>query len=211
MGKFHFTLLAAIFFFSHAWANGNEGLNDFVVYSKKDLITIQWKAKKNESTKSFNYCIQRSHDGVKFETIICVFDQGDMPNIEEFIETDFNPLPGWSYYRLVKLDEDKIVEQTAVATVFFGLDRVSKGQVIAPSFAHMQSSEKVDLEDFNNSHFVFVLRNLHGQEDYIKSDLHVSNSDQLSIATGEEVPIGIYRIASCSNEALLGLEMSVEH
>jgi len=183
--------------------------HDFVVYSKENLVTIQWRSSKSEPNLATNYCIQRSSDGKTFETLLCVYDQGLEPDIEEFIETDFNPLPGWSYYRIVTYDGSEVVAQSAMATIFYGLDRIKKGMIITSALEHKDSIDEIDLSLLVDRQLIFVLRNGNGEEFFIKSNFN-TNADQLFLGKSEEIPNGIYRIVSCSNDALNGLEISVD-
>lgn len=178
-------------------------LADFTVYSKTDHIKITWVTHGRSKTSSF--VIQRSRNGKKFEVLSSLADPGDQPETMEFFEIDNSPLPGWSYYRLVELDQKGDSAFSGVAPVFFGLDRIKRGEVISAKNP-LEDVNKEKLSDFHDEQVLLVLRDAEGTEFYVNKKLFVKGG-RLNVMAGKDVPQGIYVVTAASNDILVGLEV----
>jgi hypothetical protein len=94
---------------------------------------------------------------------------------------------------------------SGIAPVFFGLDRIKRGEVMAAKNP-LDEVIKVQLSDFHDEQVLLVLRNADGTEYYINQKLRVKGG-RLSIQAGTEVPQGIYVITASSKDELVGLEI----
>lgn len=178
-------------------------LSDFTVYGKEDHVKVTWVTHGRDEITAFE--IQRSKDGRRFEALSALDDIGTAPSTMEFFEIDNTPLLGWSYYRIMQLLEKGDTAYSGIAPVFFGLDRIKKGKVIAAKNP-LDEVVKVELSDFHDEQVLLVLRNADGTEYYINQKLRVKGG-RLSIQAGTEVPQGIYVITASSKDELVGLEI----
>lgn len=79
-------------------------------------VNIQWQTLSEQNTKSF--FIQRSQDGVNFETVSAAIEAaGNSSILKEYDWTDRRPPAGIVYYRLEELGQDGIREQHGWAAV----------------------------------------------------------------------------------------------
>ncbi|MEX2597344.1 MAG: hypothetical protein WEC59_10490 [Salibacteraceae bacterium] len=178
-------------------------ISDFTVYGKKDHVKITWITTERKNVRAYN--IERSRDGKKFTVLRTVESSGEKPSALEYFELDNEPLPGWSYYRLAIVDQREKHEYSGIAPVFFGLDRIKKGQYIA---ARNPTKDEipVDLNRFHDEQVLLVLRDAGGMEYYVNQKLNVKGG-RLNIMAGKEVPQGIYVITASSKDELIGLEI----
>lgn len=188
--------------------NGNENivpskLADFTVYSKTDHIKVTWVTHARSDIQSFD--IQRSKDGKAFESMKKLDDQGAQPGTMEFFEVDNEPMPGWSYYRIAQVLESGDTAFSGIAPVFFGLERMRKGEYIAAKNP-LDDVVPVNIESFNNEQVLLVLRDAGGTEYYVNQFLEVKGG-KLRIPSGTDVPQGIYVITASSKDELVGLEI----
>lgn len=197
----------AIIAFTVMKSEGDKLIN-FTVYSTAEHVKIHWTTvTRKENTY---YGVERSRDGKVFETLMVVTDPGgEPPGTTEFIEADFTPLPGWSYYRIRRTDAGGAESYTHMVPVFFGADRLQLGELIAPDPLELTHTASVNLSDFDNQRILLVLRNEQGIEFYDKLTVHVQDNI-LKAAAGGNIPEGIYTITASSRDALVGLLITIE-
>lgn len=197
----------AIIAFTGMKSEGDKVIN-FTVYSTADHVKIHWTTvTRKENT---HYAVERSRDGKVFETLMVVTDPGgEPPGTTEFIEVDFTPLPGWSYYRIRRADAQGRESYTHMVPVFFGADRLQLGELIAPDPLELTHTLSVNLSEFDNLAVLLVLRNEQGIEFYDKVTVNVQDGI-LKAEAGGNIPAGIYTITASSRDALVGLLITIE-
>lgn len=206
--KFFVVLLATCSFFAFypykaGYKNVPSNLADFTVYSNKDHVKVTWTT--HSRHKALSFVIQRSRDGKKFAKLKVISDEGNDPKTMEFFEVDNTPLPGWSYYRVAEVLASGDSAYSGVAPVFFGIDRIKRGEFIAAANP-LDMVNRGNLEDFHGEQVLMVVRDAKGTEYYINQTLKVKGG-RLSIQAGKEVPQGIYVITASSKDLLVGLEI----
>lgn len=180
---------------------------EFTAYIAKDKVNIQWTATERKKIASFN--IERSRDGKTFESVKEIQDEGDDPETAEFLESDFSPMPGWSYYRINYKTHKGHELVTHSVPVFYKADRMKKGELIVPEkIGSGDESGSMKAADFDGERLVFVLRNRSGEEFYLEERLTVEGNN-FYLQSSDMVPEGEYMITACTKTPLLGIEVTL--
>lgn len=142
------------------------------------------------------YELERSKNGIDFTTISRI-----MPGSvnTEFMETDFEPLEGMSYYRIKVIDsESNIMYSNATPVKYASGTPVSPTPVKATSTAN------------NNDPVLIVVRNSAGEESYTKVEF-VNDSDPLLANDLEQrLSAGTYTIVSSSVQSYYSKQVTVK-
>ncbi len=182
-------------------------LSEFTVYSKGDHVKITWKTKSRKDI--IDFAIERSRDRRNFEILKKIGDEGVNPSAMEFFEVDNEPMPRWSYYRIKQEFSNGDYAYSEIAPIFFGMDRLRKGEVIVAKNPNDPGTSKVNLSKFNQEKVLMVARDTQGVEYYIHEMLFVKGN-KLSVKATPLVPPGFYTITASSIDELLGLELIAE-
>lgn len=182
-------------------------LKDFTVYSKADHVKISWSTVNAKDIVKF--IVERSHDAKKFEPLCKVEECIDQPSAMEYFEVDHSPLPGWSYYRVAQILSNGDTVYSHIAPVFFGIDRMKRGEIIVAKDPRDPGTRVIRLEEFQDERVLLVVRDSQGSEYYIHDRLQVKGS-KLIIPSSHQVPQGLYTISASSRDELLGLDIIAE-
>ncbi len=120
-------------------------LGSFEAIKKNQNSLLSWKTLTELNNNYFN--IERSADGINYETIGQVDGAGTTNIPQEYTFTDRQPLSGTNYYRLKQVDFDGQFEYSRVQLVNF---EVTTNFVIYPTLVHQQliieSTQSIDQE-----------------------------------------------------------------
>jgi hypothetical protein len=125
---------------------------------------------------SWKFEVERSSDGVTFEKIITTPAAGNSTTPISYLQTDRNPLPGISYYRLIETDFDGKTQTSQVVSI--NLDGKNAGQplqVFPNPASHevyilgLQSSSFIELYDFKGD--LMSRRSTENNNEIFKIDL----------------------------------------
>lgn len=98
-------------------------LSDFYAEIKDRGVLLTWQTLTENNNEGFD--IQRSRDGLSWESIGWEAGQGDSETAQKYTFTDNRPALGKSYYRLAQSDFDGKIEYSPIVTVSFYRDVVS--------------------------------------------------------------------------------------
>lgn len=177
---------------------------DFAAYGAGSVVNVKWVA--NAPHAEGTFYIERSRDGKTFTAIQTVQASAVSHGLAEFVETDRNPLPGWSYYRIAWNSQSK-EERTHHVPVFFGLNRIKKTELIAPEALGSNQTSHYRADELLSVEHVLQLRSASSEEFTVKAKLTVEQ--QRLRLRSSDLPAGIYRIESSSADELLGLDVHV--
>jgi hypothetical protein len=181
---------------------------DFTAYLSENRVSIQWIARNCNKIEKFS--VERSSDNKTFSEIRTVINQGKKPDIAEFVESDFKPLYGWSYYRISFVTKRGDVLITHSVPLFYKADRMQKGEILVPdSLTAISEVATISATEFHNVRLVFILRNKGGEEFYLEESLIVEG-DKLFLPASSTLPAGEYMISACTKTPLLGLKLTAK-
>ncbi|MFO0415497.1 MAG: T9SS type A sorting domain-containing protein, partial [Bacteroidota bacterium] len=89
----------------------------FKASGKENLVQLEWSLNFNQQVKSF--VIERSRDGIRFETLKQVIARSNETNAS-YADADPAPYNGWGYYRLRITDISGQITYTSTQKVWFG-------------------------------------------------------------------------------------------
>ncbi|MBK8227637.1 MAG: hypothetical protein IPK70_10735 [Flavobacteriales bacterium] len=90
---------------------------DFNAYAREAQVDVKWSTASELNAAWFD--VQRSSDNSNFETIGRVQASGTASTTTEYAFVDPKPLMGYSYYRLLQVDDDGTSELTHSVPVYF--------------------------------------------------------------------------------------------
>jgi hypothetical protein len=158
-------------------------------------VLISWNP---EQKNIVSYHVEKSKNGFDFVAFSEV--QGTNQQLE-FIETDFTPFTGLSYYRITATSAEGIVLYSNVVPVKFSTD----GSAASPVPANATGSRNL-LKDRS---VLVVVRNKSGDEFYSKVDVE-NSSDPVQCTDPEPVlEKGTYTIVGCSEQDLYSKQIIV--
>lgn len=129
------------------------------------------------------YELERSKNGVDFSSMTRI-EPGSVNT--EFMETDFSPLEGMSYYRLKVIDSDGNISFSNAVPV-----KYQAGSPVSPSVSKTASSEK-------SGPVLIVVRNNSGEEYYSKVEISSDSDPMLAKDLEERLAAGTYTVVSSS-------------
>jgi hypothetical protein len=192
------TALVFLFVFSiqAQTSKSSVALTSFNAAPREKQVLLTWNP---EPIGVTNYQLERSTNGSNFVLFGSV--QGvDMDM--EFVETDFTPLPGLSYYRLKLISSDGTIGYSNVVPVKFGENGL-------PMSATSNQVNGNTTETIKDKSILVVVRSAAGDEFYSK--VEVDGNDPLIFRDGDpSLAQGTYTIVACSNQDLCTKQFEVK-
>jgi hypothetical protein len=171
-----------------------------------DRVNISWSTATELNNDRF--IIERSKDGFEWQEIITTSGAGNSTSVVEYFESDYNPLPGVSYYRLKQVDFDGKSQTFNVVPV----ENNISGKTAFTIFPNPTNAENINLSfsGFENQEFLVVLRDIQGRE-YFSKVTFVSSDDEIQILRSEqELPNGLYLITASSYNQLYSQKVIIK-
>lgn len=144
-------------------------------------VPLTWKA--TTEINFSHYELQRSKDGVHYQSLAIVFGNGE--GLYNYAYTDRNPFMGTNFYRLKMIDKDETFTYSDIVIVRFGSELILNA-VIAPN--PVQQDIRLQVNNFNKGVYKIELMNAAGQ---------VITTKVLTLLQGDQAII-LPRIASMS-------------
>jgi hypothetical protein len=95
-------------------------IGEYKAFAEGNDAIIRWQSLSEVNTDYF--LVERSLDGVMFETIAKVIAKGNSNSLQEYFVKDKNPHNGTNYYRLTTVDKDSKTQVFDILAVKFSLD-----------------------------------------------------------------------------------------
>ena len=177
----------------------------FDAYNNGKSVDVVWSTA-TESNNDY-FTVERSNDGTLFTPIIITDGAGNSNNHIDYLETDFDPLTGTSYYRLKQTDYDGISAYSDIVTVKTYVQLSSELQLYPNP---CDGSFHLQLNGFGDEEFLVVVRDLTGREFYSKvivtsTDLHIEAMD-----ISGKIMTGTYIITASSRNELYSQKLIVK-
>jgi hypothetical protein len=133
-------------------------LEEFKGQEKNATINLSWKTSQEENLNRFE--VQKSRDGISFESIGLVFPWEDASHID-YVFSDKNAIPGSNYYRLKMIDNDASFKYSNILT--FSITQTTGAKVlIAPN--PVAGNIGVQLTGLSENTYRMELSNVAGQK-----------------------------------------------
>jgi len=175
-------------------------LIDFKVLCEGGKVEISWTTASEENNDYFE--IQRSKDGVEFNTIITAGGAGNSSSIVDYFEIDYDPLEEISYYRLKQVDFNGDSETfNIVPNQCFGQNEPATSLFPNPVSVG-DESVNLFLEGFENQEVLVFLRDITGKEYYSKVTITKNENELIAIPLDLNIPPGNYIVTASSNNSI---------
>lgn len=195
-------------FSDFALANSSGGLNalpiELMTFTAEPLdnkVELNWGTASELNNDYFS--IERSNDGVNFETVVTVEGAGNSNSFLWYTTFDEQPFTGWSYYRLKQTDFNGEYAYSDIQAVQF-VDK-SQPQSIEfnlfpnPSNGLLVYMEILDVYNLNSGEMKITVYDVQGKVVYTQMEvLEFSHSQFISLDFGRKFPAGLYSIAVTS-------------
>jgi hypothetical protein len=140
------------------------------------------------------YELERSKNGIDFATIARI-EPGSVNT--EFMETDFQPLDGMSYYRIKVIDSDGNITFSNATPV-----KYKAGAPVSPTVGKASASTQGPV--------LIVVRNNAGEEYYSKVEVTSDSDPLLATDLEERLAAGTYTIVSSSVQEYYSKQVTVK-
>ena len=179
-------------------------LMEFDAFKNGNKVEVFWCAK-SETNYSF-FTLERSGNGIDFEKVSKINAATNITNAIHYIETDFKPLPGISYYRLKITSSNKknIYSHTVLVNCYH--DKNNINTFPGPNNGDLNNN----IKKLESTEILVVLRDLSGNEYYSKIVASVHNSEIIGIDTEKKLTPGIYIVTASSNNILYSQKIIIQ-
>ncbi|MEO5642407.1 MAG: fibronectin type III domain-containing protein [Bacteroidia bacterium] len=184
-------LFSTLSFSVKAQTNETPSITSLNAIPRGTQVLLSWNPDKKDIT---GYVVERSKNGSEFE----MFSQVEGANQPmEFLETDFTPLAGLSYYRLTAVYKNGETVHSNIVPVKFSANGTASSPV--------PGNEDAIFPDHG---VLIVVRSADGIEFYSK--VEVENSEPLRCSDADPVLAqGTYTIIGCSQQELYSKQIVI--
>lgn len=158
---------------------------DFEATPIDSKVRLDWSTA-SENNNDF-FTIERSKDGLIFESLFQVASAGNSQSIQSYQGFDENPLPGRAFYRLQQTDFDGTFSYSNVIEVYFD----GTPFLVYPNPVHSTESLNLELHLDKSQEVQIQMFNLTGQS-VIDQRVSLQQKDELVTLPLTDLPAGTY-------------------
>jgi hypothetical protein len=153
------------------------------------------------------FTLERSKDGVSFETVVTIDGAGNSNYILNYTETDFSPYDGISYYRLKQTDFNGSSSYSQIVSVnyIFNEDNL----IVYPNPSD-GTTINIALKNRENKEILVVLRDFVGRKYYSKVIISLNETEIIGIDLEQKLASGAYIITVSSNNKLYSKKLIIK-
>lgn len=140
-----------------------------------------------------SFIIERSQDGINFVTAVTIQGSDRTNNLMDYIDIDYSPYTGISYYRLKQTD---FSGQSFYSETILVNYEVNKEGSLVPFRSSIPSAS--ELAEVENKMILVVLRNEKGEEFISKISVITDNETLIGTDKNKELIAGKYSIVASS-------------
>jgi hypothetical protein len=167
-------------------------------------VDITW-ATATESNNDY-YTIEKSKDGVSFETSSIVDAAGNSLSMINYKDIDANPYEGISYYRLKQTDFNGTYSYSKIVAVNYSLS--DDGITIFPN--PTDGELNINIKDLEGKEVLVVIRDITGKECFSKVVLSQENQQLIAVDSERKLASGTYIITASSSNKLYSKKITVK-
>jgi len=172
-----------------------------------DKVDLTWET----ATETHNdyFLVERSADGHNWERVLTMDGAGNSVTAISYMDVDYSPLKGVSYYRLTQFDFDGGSETFNIVPVEY-LGNNEPGMHIFPNPVSSGDQTNIQLTDFGDAEILVVLRDITGKQFYSKVVI-VENGDALvAVDIDSSIPSGTYLVTASSENRLHSRKLIIQ-
>lgn len=182
-------------------------LVDFTAHATQNTVQLKWVTASEINNEFFT--IERSNNAQNWEEIITTQGAGNSNQLLTYVETDFEPLEGISYYRLKQTDFDGQFEYFNIVPVRFEKD-VSIEFTLFPNPIQKDETLGISANFLANEEILIVIRDMQGKEFYSKAHIKLTNNELVAVPIDKSIPSGIYIVIATSENSIYSKKLVVE-
>ncbi|MBW6483665.1 MAG: T9SS type A sorting domain-containing protein [Vicingaceae bacterium] len=182
-------------------------LVSFDAIVKDNTIQLTWITS-SEINNDF-FTIERSTDAQHWEEILTTKGAGNSNQFLTYLETDFNPLEGISYYRLKQTDFDGQFEYFNIVPVRFTKNHTLDFSLF-PNPVRQNETLNMITSFTTDEEILVVVRDLQGKEFYTKAFITIENQEFIGVPIDASIPVGIYIIVATSENSIYSKKLIVK-
>jgi len=182
-------------------------LVSFEAVVKDNTVQLTWITS-SEINNDF-FTMERSFDAKNWEELLIVNGAGNSNQFLSYMETDFNPLEGISYYRLKQTDFDGQFEYFNVVPVRFTKNHTFEFSLY-PNPVLQNETLNVTTSFAADEEILVVVRDLQGEEFYSKAFITIENQEFIGLPIDESIPKGIYIIVASSENSIYSKKLIIK-
>lgn len=158
-------------------------------------VDLNWTTASEKNNAFFS--LERSKDGLQFDVLRTIKGAKNSSMTLDYWETDYEPYPGISYYRLKQTDYDGTSSYSDVVAV-----NLSSGPEPMRIYPNPNTgSFRIDLDN-TKKEILVVLRDLSGKEYFSKVIATQDENGLYLVDTENKIPAGTYLVVASSNNTL---------
>lgn len=154
------------------------------------------------------FTIERSTDAQYWEEILTVNGAGNSNQLINYLEVDYQPYEGISYYRLKQTDFDGSYKYFDIVPVKM-VNPDSVDIAVYPNPVEHLQTVTVEHSFNNNQEVLVVLRDIQGKEFYSKVHLSSSNNKLIGIPIDYQIPSGVYFVIATSENKIFSKKLII--
>lgn len=179
--------------------------SSIAAFYKQNQIFVNWKTLLEINVNRFE--IQKSVDGIAFNTIEVVKARGNGNSTTSYSCIDINPAIGNNYYRIKSIENDGSTQFSSVVKLING--QVKADFVVAPNPVK-DKNMNIQLTNLNKGIYTIDVIGLSGQKIKSVQVNHDGGSSSFSIKLPSTAQQGMYKIAVQNNAVNLVKQLYVE-
>jgi hypothetical protein len=154
------------------------------------------------------YTIEKTKDGINFETVTTVDGAGNSTSVIDYFENDIQPFTGISYYRLKQTDFNGTSSYSDLVPVnyYFGNDGIS----IYPNPSNTDEAINIDFSGLKDQNVLVVVRDIQGKEFYSKVNVISADKQLIAVDLENRLAAGSYIVIASSNNKIYSQKLIVK-
>jgi hypothetical protein len=180
-------------------------LLSFTAAMNGEKVDIEWST--ITETNNAYFTIEKSQNGKDFIKVVDVTGAGNSTTQRNYLESDYQPFGGTSYYRLKQTDKNGASKTFWIAVVTntkrnltFYPNPITKNQDL---YVNLEGSKK-------GEEMLVVIRNVQGEEFYSKAFVYSQDDEVLVVTPSSTIPPGNYLVVASSNNKFYSQKIVVK-
>jgi len=207
---------------NQVWSAGDGPITDPVTYTEDGPLPIEllsFEANYNSNKVDLKwitssevnndyFTIERSRDALVWEEVIRTNGSGNSNANIEYLEVDYNPYEGVSYYRLKQTDFDGNFEYFNIVPV--KIDVQKKGEMsLFPNPLIRGEELKINMENVKDD-VLIVIRDSKGEEFFSKAEIRFEKDQLVAIPISKDIPKGLYVVTASSENQIYSQKLIIK-
>lgn len=154
------------------------------------------------------FTLEKSVDAKNWEVVTYTQGAGNSNQLINYLEVDYQPYEGISYYRLKQTDFDGSYKYFDIVPVKM-VNPDSVDIAVYPNPVEHLQTVTVEHSFNNNQEVLVVLRDIQGKEFYSKVHLSSSNNKLIGIPIDYQIPSGVYFVIATSENKIFSKKLII--